>query len=241
MTRPKMRARALPLPALGVLLAAALVLGAPQPARAQEAPETDEARLAAGQTVSYPQTVVRHGRRYVGGVSYAVIGATVDELVALLGDMSAYTAVLPHARGARLVGTEGGDRLVEITQGLSFVQAAYTLRMRTDDDRRQVRFWLDGSRPHAIDDAWGYFRATPLPDAADGSPRVLLSYGMLVDLGPGLVRDMFERRIQASMLTIPERLRRYAATRFRGRRRAASLTGSPPGSAPDFPRRAHLM
>ncbi len=176
----------------------------------------DEARLAAGQPVSYPQTLYRHGRRYVGGVSYVVIEASVTELTELLGDMSAYTAVLPHARAARVVGAAGEDRLVEITQGMSFVQAAYTLRMRTDGDHRRVRFWLDQGRPHAIDDAWGYFRVEPLASAPDGTPRVLLAYGVLVDLGPGLVRDLFEARIQASMLTIPERLRRYASTRFRG-------------------------
>jgi hypothetical protein len=203
------------LAALG--LAAALACGGGSVARADMvAPPPDEARLAAGQAVSYPQVLYRQGRRYIGGVSYAVIEASADELTALLGDMAAYKAVLPHAEGARLVGEDGGDKLVEITQGVSFVRAAYTLRMRMDPDRRRVRFWLDGRRPHAIDDAWGYFRVEPIADAADGSPRVLLSYGVLVDLGPGLMRDLFESRILASMLSIPDRLRHYASARFRG-------------------------
>jgi hypothetical protein len=156
----------------------------------------------------------------LGGVTYTVVEASVPELTDLLSDMSAYVEVLPHARDARLVGTLGADRLVEIRQGTSFVEAAYTLRMRPDDDKRRVRFWLDRSRHHDIEDAWGYFRVDPLPPSADGSPRVLLAYGILVDLGPGLMRDFFESRIQASMLTVPERLRLYAQARFRGRRRA---------------------
>jgi hypothetical protein len=52
---------------------------------------------------------------------------------------------------------------------------------------------------------------------------VLLAYGILVDLGPGLMRDFFESRIQASMLTVPDRLRLYAQARFRGRPRARLL------------------
>jgi hypothetical protein len=181
--------------------------------------QDDQARLADGQTVSYPQTLVRHGKRYIGGVTYTVVDASASELTSLLSDTDAYREVLPHARDARLVGAVDGDRLVEITQGTALVQAAYTLRMRKDDDGRLVRFWVDRSRPHGIDDAWGFFRVTPLPDAPDGSPRVLLAYGILVDLGPGLVRDFFESRIQASLLTVPTRLRAYASLHFRGRRR----------------------
>lgn len=188
---------------------------------AMDAPDaTDQARLAAGETVAYPQTLYRQGKRYVGGVTYIVVDASVAEITSLLADPSAYRQVLPHARDARVLGNEGEDRLVEITQGTALVHAAYTLRLRTDSDQRRIRFWLDRSKPHGIDDAWGFFRVDPLPDAPDGSPRVLLAYGILVDLGPGLIRDFFESRIQASLLTVPERLREYASLRFRGRPRA---------------------
>jgi hypothetical protein len=214
--------------AVGSLALLLSCLGAPCVASASidAAPSaTDEARLAAGETVSYPQTIYRHGKRYVGGVTYTVVDASVAELTELLGDPAAYTAVLPHAHGAKIVGAAGQDQLVEITQGVSFLEAEYTLRMRTDDDHRRVRFWLDHGRPHAIDDAWGYFRVEPLPFAADGSPRVLLSYGILVDLGPGLMRDLFEARIQASMLAVPDRLRRYTASRFRSGSRRTGMLG----------------
>ena len=182
--------------------------------------DADQARLQQGEAVTYPQTLYHRGKRYIGGVTYAIVDASADELLQLLADMSAYTEVLPYARSAHLVGKAGADRLVEITQGTSFITAAYTLRLRADDEKREVRFWLDPSRPHGIDDAWGYFRVKALPASPDGSPRVLLAYGILVDLGPGLIRDFFESRIQASMLTVPERLRQYASLRFRSRHRA---------------------
>jgi hypothetical protein len=206
---------------LTVLVGAGALASTPRLAEARATTSVspdDETRLAHGETVAYPQTLYRRGQRYVGGVTYVVVDATVSELTGLLADPSAYRKVLPHARDARVLGDDGGDRLVEITQGTALVQAAYTLRMRTDDDRRRVRFWLDRSRPHGIDDAWGFFRVDPLPDAADGSPRALLAYGILVDLGPGLIRELFESRIQASLLTVPQRLREYASRRFRGHR-----------------------
>jgi len=206
-------------------LACALA-GGPRAALAEEASPHDDVsaadrqRLENGQTVTYPQTLYVRGKRYVGGVTYTEVNASVSELTALLADTSAYKQVLPHARDAQLVGMADKDRLVEITQGTALISAAYTLRLRTDDDHLRVRFWLDRSKPHGIDDAWGFFRVEPLADAADGSPRVLLAYGILVDLGPGLMRDFFENRIQASMLTVPERLRQYASVRFRSRHRA---------------------
>ena len=206
----------------GTLLAfsCAILLAARPAAATPELTTDDEVRLAAGETVTYPETKQRHGKRYIGGVSYTLVDATVDELTSLLGDMAAYRQVLPHARDARVVGQAGVDRLVEITQGNALVQAAYTLRMRTDADGRRVRFWLDRGRPHDIEDAWGFFRVEPQPDAADGTPRVLLTYGILVDLGPGLVRDLFEERIRASILSVPSLVRGYALARFRVHPRA---------------------
>jgi hypothetical protein len=203
----------------GATLAWAL-LGSPLVAMASDSFDDDQARLAQGQTVSYPQTLMRRGRRYIGGVTYTVVDASIGELTGLFNEASAYRQVLPHTRDARFVGQEGPDRLVEILQGNSLVQAVYTLRMHDQDSPRSVRFWLDRSRPHGIADAWGFFRVAPLADSADGSPRVLLTYGVLVDLGPGFMRDFFESRIQAGLLSVPERLRSYAAVRFRSRPRA---------------------
>jgi hypothetical protein len=192
----------------------ALLLAAPQAGASRGPTPEDEVRLATGETVTYPETFEQHGKSYIGGVCYTVVSASAGELTALLGDMAAYRQVLPHARDARVVGQAGVDQLVEITQGNALVTAAYTLRMRTDNEGRRVRFWLDRGRPHDIEDAWGFFRVEPMADGPDGGPRVLLTYGILVDLGPGLVRDLFEERIRASILSVPNLVRQYALARF---------------------------
>ena len=224
-TSPRLLCPVLALAAVTTLGATAATEGRALAATAMQEPtlterHDDERRLEAGETVTYPETVQRRGQRYIGGVSYTVVEASAPELTALLADTAAYRHVLPHARDARMVGREAGDRLVEITQGNALVQAAYTLRMRTDEGGQRVRFWLDRSRPHGIEDAWGFFRVKPLDAAEDGSPRVLLTYGILVDLGPGLVRDLFEERVRANIFAVPTLVRAYAWTRFRGRHRA---------------------
>jgi len=206
--------------AAGVALLIGLV-AAPRAGQAGEvAPASEEAatRLDRGETVVFDQTLDSKGRRYVGGVTYTMIDADPSELIGLFGDVSAYRQVLPRTRQARLVGMNDGDLFVELRQGNSMVETAYTIRVHREADERGAgatyRFWLDRTKPHGIEDAWGYFRVEPAGESPSGSPRTLLTYGILVDIGPGLVRDLFEERLRQLALTVPQRVREYALAHF---------------------------
>jgi hypothetical protein len=157
-------------------------------------------RLLHGDAVSRPQELQRGTHRYVGGVTYAVIDATPRDLDAVLTNVDAWRRFLPKTRDARRVGTADDDALVQITHGSALVQVAYTLRVH--HDARGVRFWMDRGRPHDIEDVWGYFRTEAMPDG-----RTLVSYGILVDMGDGILRDMFEPRMQQLALEVPEHVR----------------------------------
>ena len=146
----------------------------------------------------------------MGGVTYTILEAGAAELSAVLENVEAYAHVLPRTKRARLVGTEGNDRLIELVQGTSLVQAEYTIRVRQEPDKREVRFWLEPSRPHEIDDAWGFFRLEPFLTET-GAQRVLFTYAVLVDVGPGIVRELFEERVRAALLSVPQLVRRYVA------------------------------
>jgi len=169
---------------------------------------SEKARLARGETIVREHTIDEGDRHYVGGVTYTMVDADTSRLWAIFGDMDAYRRVLPKTKQAKLVGTDGEDRLVELVQGNALVSAEYTIRVRTDADAREMRFWLEPSRPHTIDDAWGFFRLAPFVND-NGEPRVLLTYGVMVDVGPGLVRELFEEKVRAALLAVPQRVRRY--------------------------------
>ena len=200
-----------PLAVLGVLALVAL----PRLARADALSEQESIRLARGETVIREHTW-EPGRtaRFVGGVTYTVVDAAPGEIGAMFDDVDAYRRVLPRTKRARFVSVEAnGDRLVEIVQGTSLVEATYTLRVRQESrngSRREVRFWLEPNRPHEIDDAWGFFRMEPFTGPS-GEQRVLLTYAILVDIGPGLVRELFEERVRAALLSVPQLVRRYVA------------------------------
>ncbi len=199
----------------GLLSAAAIALVTLGPAPARADGVELGTRLSLGQTVTYDQTVDNGERRYVGGVTYTVVSATPEQLQRMFEDVAIYAKVLPATKSARLLARRGPEFWVELTQGNGVIETKLTLVLQRLPDGKTVRFWLDTTRPHGIEDAWGFFRAEPLPDvadAADGSSgrRALLTYAALLDVGPGLVRELFEERLRRLMLSVPQRIAAYA-------------------------------
>jgi hypothetical protein len=198
---------------IGIAAVAALALAAvPGVARADGLSRGETDRLLRGDTVARTQQVRRGARRYVGGVTYTIVEAGIADLASLLDDVRSWRRFLPKTRDAQRVGAVGGDSLVEITHGSPLVKVAYTLRVQREGS--VVRFWMDPSRSHDIEDAWGFFRAEPMPDG-----RTLLTYGILIDMGDGLLRDMFEDRVQELALEVPDNVRQVVLQRVaRGQR-----------------------
>ncbi len=197
------------------MLAVAAACLAPSAARADGLTAAEQARLQAGQTITREQTVEDGERRFVGGVTYTIVDASVEEVLGLFDDPSAYRQLLPRTRDARLVAGPTHDTYVQLEQGNGVMSASYVLRVRKYSRESTVRFWLDRSFPHAIDDAWGFFRAEPLAPSPSGAPRVLLTYGALVDPGPGIVRAFYEERLRAAVLSVPRLVERYVLENLR--------------------------
>jgi hypothetical protein len=183
-------------------------------ARADGLSVAETERLLRGTTIVRPTQVERWGRRYVGGVSYVVVDAGVDEVAGLLGDVGAWQRILPRTRAAQVVGFAGDDPLVEVTHGTALVKASYTMRVHREG--RGVRFWMDPGRRHDIEDAWGFLRVEPLENG-----QTVLTYGILVDMGPGLLRNLFEGRVQELALSVPDRVRTMVFAHNAAGRRAS--------------------
>jgi hypothetical protein len=192
--------------AIGGLLLSALSGGA---ARADGLSSQEVDRLDHGETVVRAQTLDRADRRYVGGVTYTIVDDSAADLASLLGDVRVWQRILPRTRSAKIVSpvnAVGRSELVELTNGTSVVQATYTMQLQRDG--RVVRFWLDPARRHDIEDAWGFVRADPMTRG-----RTLVTYGVLIDLGPGIVRDLFEDGVRKLALSVPDRLRSFVIER----------------------------
>jgi hypothetical protein len=165
------------------------------------------ATLRAGGRVEEFVELDRQGQRYVGGVSYALVRAEPHQVFDVLNQLTTLSVVLPSTRSTRVIERSDDWVRVELEQGNSVVSTTFTVFFQEEpaeslDDPRGVRFWLDPSRPHSIDDVWGFFRASRYD-----AEHSLVSVGALVNLGPGLIRMLFEERIQRAILRMPNRIR----------------------------------
>ncbi len=167
----------------------------------------ERSELLNGGVVSRPLALERSDGSYVGGVSYQLVRAAPQEVLAALSDVSRLPEVLPRTQSARFVDESAGRRRIELTQGNGIASASYTAVLVADGPST-IRFWLDPSRPHGIRDVFGYFRVEAFDDS-----RSLITVAAAVDVGPGLVRMLFESRIQRLVLDTPRHIRDYIEPR----------------------------
>jgi carbon monoxide dehydrogenase subunit G len=169
-------------------------------------PEQNQ-RLLAGGRIEELMELDRQGQHYVGGVSYTLVRAEPRQVFDVLNQLATLSQVLPSTRSTRIIDRAGNRVRVELEQGNSVVSTTFTVFFQLEppearNEPHVVRFWLDPSQPHSIDDAWGFFRASRYD-----AEHSLVSVGALVNLGPGVIRMLFEQRIQRAIMRMPKRIR----------------------------------
>ena len=191
------------------LAATALGLVVARPAMADSLTPEERARLDEGHLVRRDHAFEHGSSRYVGGVVYAVIQASLKEIMAVLNDVSTYPKIFPLTAEATEVGRRGDDRLIRLKHWTRFATASYTVHVRRESPGL-VRFWMDASFPHDLEDGWGYFRMQPV-----SKDKTLVTYGAALNLGEGLTRILFESAIQGYAMRTPELLRKHVEARPR--------------------------
>lgn len=166
----------------------------------------ERARLERGGLVRRAISFDRGTGHYVGGVAYAVVPARPEQVLAHLEDVERWKSFLPRVRSARLVENEGRRASVELEQGNSLISAKYTVTLLRAPTGDRFRFWLDRSRPRDIRDVWGFFQVRPF-----GSDSSLVTVAAAVDVGPGVVRWLFESAVQRLVLETPQHIQSFVA------------------------------
>lgn len=170
----------------------------------------DERRdIAQGLLVKKKTVLFRNGKKYVGGLSFLVVMATPDIVLQEIFSTEAALHWMPQTLSARAVGGGGRDLMVRFEQGEKPFIATHTLHIWRDD--LAIRWKLDPRQHHDIQDAWGFLSATPF-----GEGRSLVTLGIQLDLGDGIVRAFAEADIQDTVLGTPRDIKDYVETRHPG-------------------------
>lgn len=180
------------------------------------------ARLAHGEVVSRPRLADVGTSRFIGGVSYVVVRGSPEGIQKLLRDPKSYGSLVPRLKQAALVGENEGDKYLRILHSL--FGASYTVRVH--EEPHEFQFWVDKLKPHDVDDAWGYLHYQPVSEVpglglgesfalGSGSQlahgcdqRLLVTYAIMIRLGPGIVRELFSERLRSAALSLPRRLQK---------------------------------
>jgi hypothetical protein len=173
----------------------------------QGAPAGAERRLlAAGDVVTRPLDFERGEFHYVGGIARVVVRASPERVLAAIHDVQALRSMLPNTKQAALVDAAGSSRRIELLQGNSLVEAKYTVKLSPDGRPGELGFRLDQSRPHDIDDVYGYFKVERFDDE-----HSVVTVAAAVDVGSGLSEFLFGKKVQDVILSTPYKMRDYFA------------------------------
>lgn len=164
----------------------------------------DRRRLTNGEQVRRRIAFSQRSGDYVGGLSYQRVASRPSRVVERLQHVEALRAVLPRVIAARRLSAPSDQHRFELVQGTSLYSARYSvIALRPKPGATELRFWLDPREEHEIDDVWGFFRAQAFHGGS------MISVGVALNLGEGIIRWLFEDRIVDVMLDMPRRIRDF--------------------------------
>ena len=160
--------------------------------------------LAAGSVLSQPLDFEEGDRHYIGAVSTSLMAGTPERVLSAFGDPAALAEMLPRTKRVTLVEGQPSVTRIELQQGNSVIDATYTVAFFPGEN--EITFRLDRSRPHDIDDVYGYVRVERFDER-----RSIVTLGAAVDVGSGLTQMLFGKKVQDVILSTPYSMRDYFA------------------------------
>jgi len=194
-------------PARGAIIIGIALLGASVLVHDLEAQEiapfdpSERALLSRGELVRRNTSRREGANHFVGGTSWQRVRAPIDRVWATVRDPSAYSRLIPSLDEARVVEERGGTRIVRMHHTYGIGEAAYFVRMRVDDERHEMRFELDRSRPHDIRAGRGFLSLTSYRG------DTIVAWGMLADVGAGVLQQVFGPFLNEWLLLPPRCVR----------------------------------
>ena len=164
----------------------------------------EKARLLAGKLVTRPVTEQRAGLRLMGGSSWQIINAPPELVFRALLDTKNYPHSLPTVSRASVISDAKTTRRVRLEHKKGPVGIAYRLVLTIDHERRDVNFKLNDRLESGLRAAWGFMAATPY-----GPNQTLLSYGVMIDPGEGLLVGLVRSVIHEWLLKVPTQMKKF--------------------------------
>jgi len=164
-------------------------------------------RLERGRLVARRTSERRGGMLLIGGTSYQVVDLSPERVWRALSDRAGYLRrMLPQTEEVVELRRQGDIRTLRLTHEYGIVSASYAVSFQYDDGAKTIIFRLDESEPHDLRAGWGFIKLRPWGDDGD---KTLIAFGMMADVGSGLVSGALRPTLHEWMLKVPWTIKKY--------------------------------
>ena len=195
-----------------VALFAAVVVG-PFAVRAQgdglrrSLTDSELRRLERGRLVTRRTSERRGELLLIGGTSYQVIDLAPDEVWRAVSDRPRYLRqMLPQTQRMRELRHTETTRTMRVRHEYGIVSATYAVTFSYDADAKTVIFRLANDRPRDLRAGWGFIKLRPW---GDNGEQTLVSFGMMADVGTGIISGALRPTLHEWMLKVPWTMKQY--------------------------------
>lgn len=172
-------------------------------------------RLMAQGEVRVPLDLDLPQGSYFGGIVYQMYpGRTGDKVMEVAGDPATYTRIIAKTLEARALARIGRDMQVYLRQGEGVLSFSYVVRVRQESSSL-LRFWVDLSQPHDLNDGWGFLRCKrwvpptfkfPNVSRNPDVPLMVLTWAVLLRLDAGTLLSRYTEDIRRGVMQTPRQL-----------------------------------
>lgn len=189
---------------LGALAFVPALLFVASPVAAQgERPFSAEerAQLLRGEMVRRDVSRSENGATLFGGASWMRVEAPIDRVWALITSPASYPRLIPSLESVRVVERDEGETVMAMHHAFGIGEADYFARMRVDAPARTISFELDTDRPRDVQSGRGFITLSPFRGGT------IVAWGMLADVGAGMLQRMFGSFLNDWLLKPPRCIR----------------------------------
>ena len=174
----------------------------------------ERSQLRRGRLVTRNETEMRDGLRLIGGTAFQVINAPPEVVWRAVMDIERWNRFVPQVVESRTVSSASGRKTIYLRHEHGPVEAAYHLRLTHMDSQRMAQFRLDRTRRNDLREGWGFFIVAPF-----GNGKTMITFGVMADVGSGIITGLVRPTVHEWMLRIPQQLKSWVEGA--GRRRYA--------------------
>lgn len=180
---------------LPVMLFSGLLASMPVPATEVGVTAGDWAQLERGDVAARTEMTRNAAGEDTGrGVALAIVEAPATRVMDTVWAYERHPEFMPRVERMDVLAGEDAPihKRVAVTLGVLWKRVRYTLDVRRDAERNEIRWALDKAAAHDIVDTTGVWRFVPL-----GAARTLVAYEVRIDTGiavPRALQEFFTQR-----------------------------------------------